>query len=60
MPLHFKPMSDLGRFLVAELRFLKLDSGAELFLCMMEYEFVILILNLLSQIFVLLFISLLS
>lgn len=37
MPLHFKPMSDLDRFLVAELRFLKHGSVAKLFFCMTEY-----------------------
>lgn len=36
-PLYFKPMTDLLRLLVVELRFLKLNSYTELFI-MMEYE----------------------
>lgn len=36
-PLHFKPMADVLRLLVAELWFLKLNSYRELF-CVMEYE----------------------
>jgi len=33
-PLHFKPMADSERLLVAELWFLKLDSYTELFIMM--------------------------